>query len=132
MVALRVQGKPCWIAVVGPSGLEKRMATIHPTIRAAGEQIMPCLIIFKGRCQFFSDSFAYDSFEYAYLFKSTFFISTVLRKYFNNIKSVEQNYSRSVSTPTLFKLIQGYSSYLAYRSPLSETNSVTGHFERVR
>ena len=61
MLALRVQGQPCWIAVVGPSGLEKRMATIHPTIRAAGEQIMPCFIIFKGLCLLFLYSFAYYS-----------------------------------------------------------------------
>ncbi len=60
-LAIRVQGQPCWIAVVGPSGLEKRMATIHPTIRAAGEQIMPCFIFFKGLCLLFLSSFAYYS-----------------------------------------------------------------------
>jgi hypothetical protein len=43
------QGRPCWIAVVGPSGLDKRMATLHPTIRAEGKQIAPCWVIFRGK-----------------------------------------------------------------------------------
>jgi hypothetical protein len=34
--------------VLGPSGLDKRMATIHPTIRAKGEQLAPCWVIFRG------------------------------------------------------------------------------------
>ena len=33
---------------MGPSGLDKRMATMHPTIRARGSQFVPCWIIFKG------------------------------------------------------------------------------------
>ena len=42
------KGQPCWIAKVGPSGLDKRQCTIHLTLRAAGEQIVPPVIIFRG------------------------------------------------------------------------------------
>ena len=49
--SLNPKGEPCWIVHVGPSGLEKRQATIHPCIRADGEQIMPPFIIFRGENQ---------------------------------------------------------------------------------
>ena len=35
--------------MVGPSGLDKRQATLHPCIRAAGAQLAPCWIIFRGK-----------------------------------------------------------------------------------
>jgi hypothetical protein len=47
--SLNPKGQPCWIAVVGPSGLDKRQATLHPCIRAAGAQLAPCWIIFRGK-----------------------------------------------------------------------------------
>jgi hypothetical protein len=43
-----VRNTPCWIAVVGPSGLDKRQATVQLTIRADGAQVAPPLIIFRG------------------------------------------------------------------------------------
>jgi len=43
------KGEECWIAVVGPSGLDKRQATLHLCIRADGEQFMPPFIIFRGK-----------------------------------------------------------------------------------
>jgi hypothetical protein len=46
--SLNPKGEPCWIAVAGPSGLDKRQATIHPCIRADGDQVMPIFIIFRG------------------------------------------------------------------------------------
>ena len=45
--SLNMKGSPCWIAVFGPSGLEKRMATLHPCIRARGDQLKECWIIFR-------------------------------------------------------------------------------------
>ena len=53
--SLNPKAQPCWIAVVGPSGLDKRQATIHPTLRAGGEQIAPCWIIFRGTGVFISE-----------------------------------------------------------------------------
>jgi hypothetical protein len=43
-----VRNTPCWIAVVGPSGLDKRQATVQLTIWADGAQVAPPLIIFRG------------------------------------------------------------------------------------
>ena len=42
------RGQPCWIAKVGPSGLDKRQCTVHLTLRAEGDQIVPPVIIFRG------------------------------------------------------------------------------------
>ena len=42
------KGQPCWIAKVGPSGLDKRQCTVHLTLRAEGDQIVPPVIIFRG------------------------------------------------------------------------------------
>jgi hypothetical protein len=47
--SLNPKGEPCWIAAVGASGLDKRQATIHPCIRADGEQVMDIFIIFRGK-----------------------------------------------------------------------------------
>ena len=47
--SLNSKGQPCWIAAVGASGLDKRQATIHPCIRADGEQVMDIFIIFRGK-----------------------------------------------------------------------------------
>ena len=41
-------GKFCWIRDVGASGLDKRQATIMLTIRAEGEQDVPCVLIVNG------------------------------------------------------------------------------------
>lgn len=46
--SMNSKGTRCWIAHVGPCGLDKRQATIHPCIRADGEQFMPPFIIFRG------------------------------------------------------------------------------------
>jgi hypothetical protein len=46
--SLNPKGEDCWIAVTGPSGLEKRQATLHLCIRADGEQFMPPFILFSG------------------------------------------------------------------------------------
>ena len=47
--SLNMKGAPCWIAVPGPSGLEKRQATIHICLRANGEQLPWTYIIFRGK-----------------------------------------------------------------------------------
>jgi hypothetical protein len=39
---------PCWIVVVGGSGLDKRQASIQLTLRAEGEQLVPPTIVFRG------------------------------------------------------------------------------------
>ena len=41
-------GEACWILNQGPSGLEKRMATIILTLRGDGPQIVPPFILFRG------------------------------------------------------------------------------------
>lgn len=42
------KNSPCWICVVGSSGLDKRQATVHLTLRAEGEQFVTPVIIFRG------------------------------------------------------------------------------------
>jgi hypothetical protein len=46
--SLNPKGESCWIAVVGPSGLDKRQCTLQSTIRAKGPQLMKAAIIFRG------------------------------------------------------------------------------------
>ena len=41
-------GHEAWVASVGGCGLRKRQATLMPTIRAQGKQIVPLVIIFRG------------------------------------------------------------------------------------
>ena len=41
-------GKPCKISGVLASGLSKRQASIHLTIRAVGEQVVPPVLILRG------------------------------------------------------------------------------------
>jgi len=48
---LNQKNEPCWIAVAGPSGLDKRQATVHPCIRGDGEQVVDIFIIFRGKGQ---------------------------------------------------------------------------------
>ena len=43
------KNKPCWIVNHGPSGLEKRMATLVLTLRAGGSQIVGPYVLFKGK-----------------------------------------------------------------------------------
>lgn len=42
------KNEPCWIMIAGTSGLDKRQASIHLTLRAEGKQIMPPVIILKN------------------------------------------------------------------------------------
>jgi hypothetical protein len=49
------KNSPCWIAVLGASGLDKRQCTVHPCIRGSGEQLMPPFIIFRGLCNITTD-----------------------------------------------------------------------------
>ena len=41
-------GEACWVLNQGPSGTDKRMATIILTLRAEGEQIVKPFILFRG------------------------------------------------------------------------------------
>lgn len=50
-----LKGIPCWVASRGPSGLDKRQASIQLTLRAAGEQLIPPCIIFRGEGQISED-----------------------------------------------------------------------------
>lgn len=43
-----LKGHRNWIAVVGADGLDKRQATLHPCLRADGEQVMDLFIIFRN------------------------------------------------------------------------------------
>jgi hypothetical protein len=45
------KGHACWILNQGPSGIDKRMATIIMTLRAEGDQIIPPFLLFKGQGQ---------------------------------------------------------------------------------
>ena len=47
-----MKGQRNWIACLGPSGLDKRQATLHICIRGAGEQIMELLMIFANARNF--------------------------------------------------------------------------------
>lgn len=46
------KGERCWIPVFGESGLDKRQATLHITIRAEGPQFMELFVIFKAKSNF--------------------------------------------------------------------------------
>ena len=42
-------GHEAWVASIGGDGLRKRQATLMPTMRAFGKQIVPLVIIFRGK-----------------------------------------------------------------------------------
>ena len=46
--SMNLKGDDCWIAHVGPCGLDKRQASLHLCLRARGKQLMKPFIIFKG------------------------------------------------------------------------------------
>lgn len=65
--SLNPKGEPCWIAHLGPSGLEKRHFTLQLCIRGRGEQLMPADLLFKvGKSMFLiyvSISYAPDTYH---------------------------------------------------------------------
>ena len=42
-------GHEAWVASIGGDGLRKRQCTLMPTVRAYGKQIVPLVIIFRGK-----------------------------------------------------------------------------------